>query len=85
MAAGGKVVGRYLLEAGEVALTARAVHLADRNNSGRTRPLMAVGTSFAAGQLRRPPAPRFAASLAQPPSCLGSHPQDRSSIRPIAG
>lgn len=48
---GGKVVGRYMLEAGEVALTARAVHLADRNNGDRTRPLIAVGTSFTAGTL----------------------------------
>lgn len=46
---GGNVVGRYMLEAGEVALTARAVHLADRNNGDRTRPLIAVGTSFTAG------------------------------------
>lgn len=85
MAAGGKVVGHCVLEAGEVALTVRAVHLADRNNSGRTRPLMAVGTSFAAGPPRRPPAPHHAASLGHPPSCPGSHLQDLSSIRPIAG
>ena len=68
MAAGGKVVGRHVLEAGEIALTVRAVHLADRNNSGRTRPLMVVGTSFAAGPPRRPPAPHSAAALARLPS-----------------
>lgn len=45
----GKVVARYGLEAGEVVLAAVAVHLADSSASGRTRPLVAVGTSFSAG------------------------------------
>ena len=45
----GKVVARYGLEAGEVALAAAVVHLSDSSASGRTRPLVAVGTSFSAG------------------------------------
>jgi hypothetical protein len=48
-AGSGKDVFSYELEAGEVPLVARAVHLADRSASGRSRPLIAVGTSFSAG------------------------------------
>ena len=50
LAAGsGRVVFSYDLEAGEVPLVARGVHLADRSAAGRSRPLIAVGTSFSAG------------------------------------
>ncbi len=46
----GRTVFRHELEAGEVPLTARGVHLADKSPSGKkTRPLVAVGTSFSAG------------------------------------
>lgn len=48
-AGSGKCIFSYDLEAGEVPLVARAVHLADRSAAGRSRPLIAVGTSFSAG------------------------------------
>ena len=42
------------LEAGETVLVAKGVHLADCRDGGRTRPLIAVGTSFSAGEPRSP-------------------------------
>jgi hypothetical protein len=45
----GKTAARYGLEAGEVVLSVTAVHLSDSSTMSHTRPLIAVGTSFSAG------------------------------------
>lgn len=48
-AATGRTVFTHELEAGELPLTARGVHLTDTSSAARTQPLIAVGTSFSAG------------------------------------
>lgn len=50
LAAGtGRAIFSHELEAGELPLVARGVHLIDKTAGGKSRPLIAVGTSFSAG------------------------------------